>query len=202
MYECDVDFNEQDMRDYRDLVTRYQTELGLAPKMAGKVALINLFTSFRASTRKSPARRKVRAASRSRRNDAGYPGRRRFEVENYMGNKGIANFFIYARSLAEAKENRATKIHYSKLAYSSWGWAQRDVFNNGPVPQVRYRRPSNSVSTSVMDVKGEFTAIVENRIGYIRKAFKTSGDQQISTAMARANASMLKKIEERLSKVK
>jgi len=202
MYSCDVDFNEQDMTDFRDLVTRYQTELGLSPQLAGKVALTNLFTSFRASTRKSPARRKVRAASRKRKNDAGYPGRRRFEVENYMGDRGIANFFIYERSVQEARLHPTTLIHYSGLAYTSWGWAQRDVFNTGKIPTVGYRRPSGSVSSSVMKAKGEYTVTVENRIGYIRKSFKTSGDQTISSAMYRANKSMLKTINERLSKVK
>jgi hypothetical protein len=199
MVDFTIDFNEQDLADYDRLLERYQKELGLSPKKAGKIAMVNVLTSLKASTRKSKKHRKVKADSRLRRNEAGYPGRRRFRVEAYR--KGVrADFYLYARSLGEAKSSRATKIRYHKLAYASWGWLQRDVFRSGAVA-VGFGRPQGVVGSTVAEARGFYSVSLVNRVEYMQRAFSSGGSGAVALALYRANRSMQKKLDEDLSKI-
>ena len=195
MIDLDIDFNKSDLKDFSGVMNRLQKECGWSPARAGTYAFINVLKSMRASTKRSKKKRKVKVASRKRK------GRtiRRFEVENYKAGEK-QSFYIYAGSLAEAKKSNAVNVHYAGLAKASFGWAMRDVFNQGSAGKVGFRRPSGVVSGYARTKKGSFSAVVENKVRYIRSAFVTSGSRVISTAMQRANKGMINRIEKDLIK--
>lgn len=193
MVETDIQLDEADIDRFSGVMDRLVSELGWSPARAGTYAFINLLKSVRASTKKSKKVRTVRTASRKGRE------RRRFNVENFS-NGEKKNFYIYAGSLAEAKKSPFAQVKYSRLAYTSWGWAMRDLFNKGALGNVSFRRPASAVSGFVNKGKGSFSASVENKIKYIRSAFISSGDRTIATAMQRASSSMNGKITKDLIK--
>lgn len=195
MVDMDIDFSKSDVRDFGNVIQRLQRELGWSPARAGTYAFIGVLKSLRASTKRSKKVRKIRVASRKRKGRTN----RRFKVEHFRGG-AKSSFYVYAGSLAEAKQSKSAKIKYRGLAKASWGRAMRDVFNRGGPGRVGFRMPSDIVSGFSRSGKGSFSAQIENRVDYIRNAFVTSGDRAVTTSMARANRSMIRKIEKDLIK--
>jgi len=197
MVEIDLDFNKADVQRFSNTIGYLQTELGWSPSRAGKYAFIMLLKSVRASTKKSKTKRKVKVAGRKKK---GFVGRREFIVDSYDKDGKFKPFSIFEGSLEEAKNSKFAAINRSGLAKQSWGWAMRDIFNTGTLPKVGFRRPSTAISGYAHESKGKFSAKVTNRLKYIRSAFRTSGDNDIMTAMKHAAKGMNEKIVKGLMK--
>ncbi len=192
MIDLGVEFSPADVTRFSGVMDRLVKECGWAPSRAGSYAMISLLKSIRASTRRSPKLRKIRTLDRKRKGSEN--AKRRFEVENFK-NGEKKPFIIFASSLAEAKQTNFAKIHYCGLARASVGWMMRDVFNQGPRSESGIRKPAGVIAGYSRTKKGSYSAMVENRLHYIRKALHGGGSRAVETAVSRATNAMVKKIE-------
>lgn len=194
-------FNEADMARFRSNLRRYQTELAKTPREALRVGVLTYLTSVRASTKQAPKRRKVRVSQKARRTrvtDKLGNVKRIFVVEALDRKTGqTSNIPIFARTLAEAKEDPRAIIRKWGLAKKSWGWMMRKLYGQmlgGEVNPAAVVKPSMVSATSRFDFDtGYSEAVLENKLEYMPSAL--SGSRlAVSTALERANKSMESKI--------
>lgn len=196
MIEMDLQFNRADVADFGDNMSRLIKECGMSPAAAGTYALVTLLKTVRASTKKSKKLRKYRADSRTLKRSG--RSKRRYTVQGFNADGNQKEFKVYARDLAELKASPFVKIRHSGLARAAYGWAMRDIVRRGSAPRVGFRKPSGVIGGYMRKGEGSFSALIENNLKYARKAFRTSGDRTLDTAMERANKSMMYLIEKRL----
>lgn len=200
MIETSIAFDQKGLNDFGHQLRRLADVCGYEPEKAVRMATVDLLKSLRASTIKSKTTRTIRPldAKSRRRWKAKGMGDLPFVVERYdRKSDQIKETLIFAASLAEAKKARSAKVRYSGLARMSWSWAMRDLFATGP-SAAPFKRPSGAVAATKSGTSADHVIKIENRLEYVLSAFQGSGPRAVSTATARAAASMRKHIARKL----
>jgi len=202
--EFSLQFPAADAEAFRAQLNRLINELGKAPEEAVRMATLALLRALRASTRKAPARARVTREKIMRPNLRTGRTRSITLQDAYVAHRfdprtgSPRQLRISAQSLQEARESRLARIDYSGLARASWGWAAQALF---PSSGERYsgRRPVRP--THSVDKRGsgnDYSITVVNKLDYIESAFNTGRGPAVSSALARASATLRGRIEQRL----
>ena len=203
MIDVNITFAREDMEAYREQMNRLVTLMGKEPKEAVRMATVALLKSLAASTRRAPKTARIRkatvqrvslrtgkAVSRTLRNS--------YMAERYDRRTGQKRSIpVSAQTLEEAKASRYAQIRYAGLAKATWGWAAQRLFPTS----VRYdgRKPVRQTHSVQQQGDGnDFQVTVSNDLDYISKAFNTGRGPAVSSAMARAAATLKGRIDQRL----
>lgn len=198
-------FDPADVAALQAQMERRVRILGDSPADAVRIGTIALLRSMQASTKVAPRRRKVTREYLTVVNTSTGKSRRRRIKHSYVA-EGLdtrtgspMRIPIRAWSLAEAKMHPRARIKRWGLAKASWGWAMQQLFG-GSIGGARadLPRPASAIETSKMidRVTGYAEAIITNRLGYISRALSGGRGPAVSTAMARAAATMRSRIDQ------
>jgi len=197
MIETSMTFDQAGLNEFSSMLKQLTSVCGYDREKAVRMATVDLLKSVRASTKKSASIRKIRSVRVSKKfKQSGnlLP----FKMEKYdRKSDQKLEQWIFAGSLAEAKQLNVAKIRYSGLARTAWNWAMRDLFETGDV-SAPFRRPSGAVVSEKSGDDIDQVIKITNKIEYVMSAFQTSGDRAISTATARAANTLRKHIERKL----
>lgn len=197
----------EDLRRFSSAIIRLVNDLKMSEGDAVKWGAFTVARSLRASTRKSPKKRKVE------RNPGDVPqmSPERFPhyVKRYVYTKngklretedGVPFLRVYLKDSEEAGPK--VTIKRSGLGKASWGWAVQDIGR-------RLGGPTGSNLNGLRWLaSGEFrdnplnpSVLITNRVRYIMDAMDGEGSAKpFNTAFARAASAMEKHIERKLQK--
>lgn len=202
MVQVSLQFDPNDVADFRRQIDRLINELGKSPEDAVRMGTVALLKALKSSTRKSAKTRKVRQDMVAKINlrsgrRSGVRVRNSYVVERWRGGQ-LQKVPISAGSLAEAKQHPAAQIRYAGLAKASWGWAAKRLFGGG-AGNDSVRNPRRAfLATSKTGSGGDFTVTIENTLDYVSQSFGGGRGPAVSTAMRRASNMMRGRIEQRL----
>lgn len=200
--ELAFQFDQADVHSFYEQMRRRTTALQVTPQNAVRIGTIALLKSMRSSTKMSPKRRKVRVPEDKKAREARYKGMRLFIAEGMDRDTGGPHKIqIWAPDFALAKLHPKAQIVKRGLAKQSWGWAMHALFQERSGSIEMYGQESAvQVSKRFDESTGYAEAIIENKLEYIRKALQGGKGPAVSTAMARASASMKKVIDMAIEK--
>ena len=79
-----------------------------------------------------------------------------------------------------------------------WGWSMMRLFPGSNRMNVPFGEPRGALDASATGTGRDYTVMVSNSLNYVTKAFKSSGKQDVNSALRRATAVMRGRIDQRL----
>jgi len=201
MIETTIAFNKKDIKDFSDVMERFQKVTGKAPKQAVKWGAIKVLSSLGASTKIAKETRKVYLPKTKKEKEfIDKKGRHLFYVQMFTRSGKEKRMPVWAMNKEQVKHFPIAKIHNRKMAKLSWGWAKADLFKGKSLTFKGIRIVRRAVDTKKIETKKRFGVTITNNLDYIEKAFKTKGKMAVGEAMARAVRGMTKQVEKMLFK--
>lgn len=190
---------------------RYQTECGRSQGDAIRTGVITLVKSLRARTTK--AKKMIPASDVDRHNSKPHyltpkgknqKSRRTFDVKRRGGSPAEKVRMYPADGKSDARKLYG-QIKRHGLAYKSWGWYMRSLFNRSAGsdsnPQVRIPNGTQEgyFREIVTGPNPRVECLIHNKLGYIRDALK---DGAVEQSLRAATNSINKQISNKLVKAK
>ena len=195
MIDFAITVDKAEMGAFNAQMNRLINVLGKEPKEAVRMGAIAMLKALQASTRKAPKVAKVSVDKSQRKRGVSNTA---FIIHRFKQGRAF-DVPLIAASLAEAKQSPRAKVFYAGLAKAQWGWSMQRLFpGKTPAPAVGFPQPKGALDTSATGTGRDYTVMVSNSLNYVTKAFKSSGKQDVNSALRRATAVMRGRIDQRL----
>jgi hypothetical protein len=185
-----------DVAELQRQMRRAIVQLGKDSGEALRWAAWSLAKTLGTSTRIAPKHRKVRKVGDSldRKSEL-------FEVESFRSGTARTSK-MWASSRTEALNSTRARIGNRGLAKSAWSWGIKALGSGGAFPSgtsSRMVRLAQSNLRTEKQLTGEDMHVtLDNRLRYAGLAFKSSGQQTVSSAMSRAARMMQRTINAKI----